>query len=71
MVLGHWLAAQRTWPADPAEAGSGPIPRAGVLSTRTVEVIGADGRRQIVMGTSGEGSRTAPLVLYGSVPAQH
>jgi hypothetical protein len=48
MVLGHRLAAQMTWPAGPAKAGSGPIPRAGVLSTRTLEVVAADGRRQIL-----------------------
>jgi hypothetical protein len=56
MMLGHWLAGYLTWPAVPAEAESGPTSRTGVLSTRTLEVVGSDGRRQIVMGTSGEGS---------------
>ena len=56
MILGHWLAARLTWPARPAEAQAGPASWASVLSTRALEVVGADGRRQIVMGTSGEGS---------------
>jgi len=55
MVLGHWLAVQLTWPARAAEAQTG-ASRASVLSTHTLEVVGADGRRQIVMGTSSEGS---------------
>ena len=56
MVLGHWLAAHLTWPAFRAEAQSAPTSRASVLSTHALEVVGADGRRQIAMGTSGEGS---------------
>jgi hypothetical protein len=56
MVLGHWLAAQLTWPARAAEAQSGATARANLLSTHALEVVGVDGRRQIVMGTSGEGS---------------
>jgi hypothetical protein len=55
MVLGHCLAVQLTWPARAAEAQTG-ASRASVLSTHTLEVVGADGRRQIVMGTSSEGS---------------
>lgn len=56
MVLGHWLAAHLASPALRAEAESGFASRTAVLSTHTLEVVGADGRRQIVMGTSGEGS---------------
>jgi hypothetical protein len=56
MVLGHWLAGHLTWPTGPAEAQSGPTLRTSVLSAHALEVVGADGRRQIVMGTSGEGS---------------
>lgn len=56
MIVGHWLAAYLAWPAVRAEAQSGPTSQAGALSTHMLEVVGADGRRQIVMGTSGEGS---------------
>ena len=56
MIVGHWLAAHLAWPAARAEAQPGPTSRSSVLSTHTLEVVGADGRRQIVMGTSGEGS---------------
>ena len=56
MIIGHWLAAHLAWPGARAEAQSESASRAGVLSTRMLEVVGADGRRQIVMGTSGEGS---------------
>jgi hypothetical protein len=56
MIFGHWLAAHLAWPAAGAETQSGPTSRASVLSTHMLEVVGADGRRQIVMGTSGEGS---------------
>lgn len=54
MILGHWLGAHLDWPTASVEAQA---PSAvGVVSTRTLEVVGADGRRQIVMGTSSEGS---------------
>src|SRR6266581_6747839 len=56
MILGHWLAAHLAWPAARAEAQPGSTSRAGLLATHMLEVVGADGRRQIVMGTSGEGS---------------
>jgi hypothetical protein len=56
MIVGHWLAAHLAWPAARAEAPPGTTLRSSVLSTHTLEVVGADGRRQIVMGTSGEGS---------------
>ena len=56
MIIGHWLAAHLAWPGARAEAQSESASRAGVLSTHMLEVVGADGRRQIVMGTSGEGS---------------
>jgi hypothetical protein len=54
MLLGHWLGAQIVWLAPSAQAQ--PAPGTSVVSTRALEVVGADGRRQIVMGTSGEGS---------------
>jgi hypothetical protein len=56
MMLGYWLAEHLAWPPVHAETQAGSTSRAGVLSTHTLEVVGADGRRQIVMGTSGEGS---------------
>jgi hypothetical protein len=54
MMLGHWLGAhlERIGASPEAHAAS----EVGVVSTRTLEVVGADGRRQIVMGTSAEGS---------------
>ena len=52
MTLGYWVASHLAWPVFSAEAQSRP----SVLATHTLEVVGADGRRQIVMGTSGEGS---------------
>ena len=54
MMLGHWLGAHLEWTTVSAEAQ--PASGVSVVSTRTLEVVGADGRRQIVMGTSGEGS---------------
>jgi len=54
MMLGHWLGAHFEWPLASAEAK--PAPGVSVVSTHTLEVVGADGRRQIVMGTSAEGS---------------
>jgi hypothetical protein len=54
MLLGHWLGAQLAWIAPSVQAQ--PAPGTGAVSTRALEVVGADGRRQIVMGTSGEGS---------------
>ena len=52
MILGHWLVVHVQSPMVGAEATQA----ADVVSTRALEVVGADGRRQIVMGTSGEGS---------------
>lgn len=54
MLLGHWLAGHlpRLSPSAAAELASAPR----VVSTHALEVVDADGRRQIVMGTSGEGS---------------
>lgn len=54
MMLGHWLGAHLEWTTVSAEAQ--PASGVSVVSTRMLEVVGADGRRQIVMGTSGEGS---------------
>lgn len=54
IVLGQWLGAHLEWPTARAEGQ--PASRGSVVSTRTLEVVGADGRRQIVMGTSAEGS---------------
>jgi len=53
MMLGHGLAGllERS-SVGPAQAAS----EVSVVSTRALEVVGADGRRQIVMGTSSEGS---------------
>ncbi len=56
MIGGHWLAAHLPWPTAHAEAQAGLTSRASVLSTHMLEIVGVDGRRQIVMGTSGEGS---------------
>ena len=56
MIIGHWLAEQLPVPHARADARSMPASRADMLSTHRLEVVGADGRRQIVMGTSAEGS---------------
>jgi len=56
MIVGYAVAEYLPWPSASAEARSGPAPQGDVLSTHMLEVVGADGRRQIVMGTSGEGS---------------
>jgi hypothetical protein len=54
MMLGHWLGVHLDWTTVRAEAP--PATGASVVSTRTLEVVGVDGRRQIVLGTSAEGS---------------
>jgi hypothetical protein len=54
MVLGHWLASHLEWAATGATAQAASA--AGVVSTHTLEVVGADGRRQLVIGTGTEGS---------------
>ena len=56
MIVGYVVAEHLPWPSASAEGRSGPATQGDVLSTHTLEVVGADGRRQIVMGTSGEGS---------------
>ena len=56
MLIGHWLAEQFPVPGSRVEARSAPTSPPDVLSTHMLEVVGADGRRQIVMGTSTEGS---------------
>ncbi len=56
MIVGHAVAEHLPRPSASAEARSGPATQGDVLSTHMLEVVGADGRRQIVMGTSGEGS---------------
>lgn len=50
MILGHQVADRWATPVARAES------RPGVVSTRELELVDAQGRRQIVMGTSGEGS---------------
>src|SRR5215470_7620947 len=54
MMLGRGLAVllERAAVTPEAQAAS----EVSVVSTRALEVVGADGRRQIVMGTSSEGS---------------
>ena len=54
MILGHWLGVHLDW--TPALAGAPPATGASIVSTHTLEVVGVDGRRQIVLGTSAEGS---------------
>ena len=50
MILGHQVAER--WTAPVAHAGSSP----GVVSTREFELVDAEGRRQILMATSAEGT---------------
>jgi hypothetical protein len=54
MMLGHWLGTHLEGTTVSVEAQ--PASEVSVVSARTLEVVGADGRRQIVMGTSAEGS---------------
>jgi len=54
MVLGHYLSSYLDWTTMSAAARPGSA--VSVVSTRTLEVVGADGRRQLVMGTGTEGS---------------
>ena len=54
MVLGHWLGSHLEWTAPGATAQAASPP--SVVSTHTLEVVGADGRRQLVIGTGTEGS---------------
>jgi len=54
MVLGHYVGSRLEWTTTSAAAQ--PTSAASVVSTRTLEVVGADGRRQLVMGTGTEGS---------------
>jgi len=56
MIIGYGVAEHLPWRAASAEARSGPASQADALATHMLEVVGADGRRQIVIGTSGEGS---------------
>src|SRR5260370_35406018 len=54
MLFGHWLAGHlpELSPSAAAEQASAPQ----VVSAHALEVVGADGRRQILMGPSGEGA---------------
>src|SRR5260370_10649817 len=54
MVLGHYVGSRLEWTTTSAAAA--PTSAVSVVSTRTLEVVGADGRRQLVMGTGTEGS---------------
>lgn len=54
MLLGHWLAGHLPEFNPSAEAEQASAPR--VVSAHALEVVGADGRRLILLGTSGEGS---------------
>jgi len=54
MMLDHWLGTHLEGTTVSVEAQ--PASEVSVVSARTLEVVGADGRRQIVMGTSAEGS---------------
>jgi len=56
MIIGYGVAEHLPRPGAGAEARSGPASQGDLLATHMLEVVGADGRRQIVMGTSGEGS---------------
>ncbi len=64
MMLGHWLGAHLEGPTASAEVQ--PAAKVSVVSTHTLEVVGADGRRQIVMGTSPE-TRTQVHAIFGVV----
>ncbi len=54
MVFGHYLGSRLEW--STMSAAAQPAAAASVVSTRTLEVVGADGRRQLVIGTGTEGS---------------
>lgn len=54
MALGHYVGSRLEWTTTSAAAQ--PTSAVSVVSTRTLEVVGADGRRQLVMGTGTEGS---------------
>jgi hypothetical protein len=54
MMLGHYVGSRPEWTTTSAAAQ--PTSAVSVVSTRTLEVVGADGRRQLVMGTGTEGS---------------
>lgn len=54
MALGHYLGSYLEWTTISAAAQ--PVSAVSVVSARTLEVVGADGRRQLVMGTGTEGS---------------
>jgi len=54
MVLGHWLGSHLEWTATGTTAQAASA--ASVVSTHTLEVVGSDGRRQLVIGTGTEGS---------------
>ena len=54
MVLGHYVGSRLEWTTTSAAAE--PTSAVSVVSTRTLEVVGADGRRQLVIGTGTEGS---------------
>src|SRR5260370_21143284 len=54
MVLGHYVGSRLEWTTTSAAAP--PTSAVSVVSTRTLEEVGADGRRQLVMGTGTEGS---------------
>src|SRR6266567_6756957 len=51
MIVGYAVAEHLPWPSASAEGRSGPATQGDVLSTHMLEVVGADGRRKIVMGT--------------------
>ncbi len=53
-MLGYWLGSHLEWTRVSATAQAAPA--VSVVSTHTLEVVGADGRRQIVIGTGTEGS---------------
>src|SRR5260370_12447176 len=54
MVAGNYVGWRFEW--NTTTAAAPPTSAVSVVSTRTLEVVGADGRRQLVMGTGTEGS---------------
>ena len=53
-MLGHWLGSHVEWTSMSADAR--PAPAVSVVWTRTLDVVGADGHRLMVMSTGTEGS---------------
>ena len=54
MLLGQWVAGYLPSSFASPKADSASVKQ--TISTRELEIVGADGRRQIVMGTSREGT---------------